>query len=338
MMTIGKQVSFNDRADKAQMAGPAEGTSTGLGMPKSPARHRAESTNIISIQGGLGNQLFAWAFAHALKAQGSHVILDTVRCRGNRPFEIGGLVGKHQMLARPLGYAAVLGHKGGILPSRPTWGIPWQLAREPGFAFNQDFVAGLLSPSRRRNYVLGYFQSPKYFAGCEEQVRAAVRELLRGMLTEDGRTVADKLAVDPNSVAVHVRRGDYVSNQVASEHHGSLTADYYKTALEAVRDRGGKKVMWFSDDTDWVRAELARPEDTIATPSFTAGLTTAAGGEIALMASCSSRVIANSSFSWWAGWLGRDASPAFPVIAPARWLAGTAESATDLVPSSWTRF
>ena len=336
--TFGKQVPVSDEMGSDQWVSSGPDTVMQRPVPKEAARHRAQSTNIISIQGGLGNQLFAWAFAHALKSRGSTVILDTVRCRGNRPLEIGALVGARQRLVKPLGYAAVLAHKGGFLPTGRTWGPSWRLAQEPGFAFDQDFVDGLLDPCQGSNYVLGYFQSPKYFAGYEDQVGSAVRGLLRGMLTEEGRKTADKLAEDPNSVAVHVRRGDYVSNLVTSEHHGSLQADYYSNALEAVRDIGRKNVIWFSDDTDWVRAELARPEDTVATPSFTAALTTAAGGEIALMASCSSRIIANSSFSWWAGWLGREASPAFPVIAPAKWLVGTGGAATDLVPASWRRF
>ena len=331
MTTFGGQVRSSGAAGRGQ------DTDSGQAPQGVPAANPAMPTNILSIRGGLGNQLFEWAFAHSLASRGSRVVLDTVRCRDNRPLEIGGLLRAHETLARPLGYAAALAQKAGILSHRRPWTSPWHLAQEPGFAFDPDFVEGLLTPGRRSNYVLGYFQSPKYFAGYETQVRSAVSELLRGMLTESGRRTADRLADSVDSVAVHVRRGDYVSNPVAATHHGTLRANYYRTALEAVRDMGKDHVIWFSDDTEWVRAELARPGDTVATPSFTSELTAAAGGEIALMASCSSRVIANSSFSWWAGWLGRDASPDFPVIAPRQWFAGTGDRAADLVPEAWTR-
>ncbi|MGN5734319.1 alpha-1,2-fucosyltransferase [Arthrobacter psychrochitiniphilus] len=294
--------------------------------------------SIISIQGGLGNQLFEWAFAYALASSGSHVVIDTVRCRGKRPLEIGALLSKNKMLAKPWGYTAVLAEKAQLLEADRKLATRWRLVRESGFGHDPQLLETLLTPARCTNYVLGYFQSPKYFAGYEDEVRTAVSGLLTGMLTRQGVAMARELAASEDSVAVHVRRGDYISNSTAAAHHGSLQGNYYKHALSAMRDLGKTKILWFSDDTDWVRDELARPEDMIATPALTAELTTRAGGEIALMAACSSRVVANSSFSWWAGWLGHPATEQSPVAAPQQWLAGSANPALDLVPAHWLRF
>lgn len=297
-----------------------------------------QPTTVLSIQGGLGNQLFEWGFAHTLASRGSRVIIDTVRCRGNRPLEIGGLLNNYRKLSRPLGLAAVLAEKVGLLEQHRPGSLQWRLMREPGFSFDAAFADNLLSQHGATNYVLGYFQSDKYFAGQEDVVRSAVSGLLHGMLTEQGKTFATALAQDPHSAAVHVRRGDYLSNPVAAAHHGSLKGAYYDAALSTLRDAGKRNILWFSDDTDWVSAELARPGDTVATPAMTAELTRAAGGEIALMAACSSRVIANSSFSWWAGWLGGDSTTESPVIAPREWFAGSQDPARDLVPGNWLRF
>lgn len=108
--------------------------------------------------------------------------------------------------------------------------------------------------------------------------------------------------------------------------------------MSTLRELGKSNVLWFSDDTERAAAELARPGDTVATPAMMAELTTGAGGEIALMAACSSRVIATSSFSWWAGWLSADSSAASPVIASKKWLSRSEDPALDLVPENWLRF
>lgn len=294
--------------------------------------------NIFSIQGGLGNQLFEWGFAHTLAARGGRVVFDTVRCGGDRPLEIGALLKSHGRLPKPAGYAAVLAHKSGLLERPRLRTNQLRLVREAGFAHDPHLLDRLLTGGRGRNYVVGYFQSPKYFAGHEASVRTAITGLLQGMLTQAGWEKGRELSQTPGSVAVHVRRGDYVNNPLVAAHHGNLQGAYYEQALATVRDLGKNKVMWFSDDTDWVEAELARPEDVVATPAMMAELATGAGGEIALMAACSSRVIANSSFSWWGGWLGEPASEESPVIAPRQWIAGAAESAPDLIPDQWLRF
>ncbi|PYI37319.1 hypothetical protein CVS30_16015 [Arthrobacter psychrolactophilus] len=310
------------------------------------AKHRAQSpesqkhgpVNIFSIQGGLGNQLFEWGLAHTLAASGGRVAFDTVRCRGNRPLAIGGLLRGYERLRKPWGYAAVLAHKSGLLTRTAPLANQLRLVSESGFSHDPHLVDRLLTGDHGRNYVLGYFQSPKYFAGQEDAVRTVVLGYLESMLTPAGVSKTRELSQTPGTVAVHVRRGDYVNNPVAAAHHGNLQGDYYAQALELVRDLGKHRVMWFSDDTEWVRNELARAEDIVATPAMMAGMTTAAGGEIALMAACSSRVIANSSFSWWGGWLGQPASEESPIIAPLQWIAGSGDTAPDLVPEQWVRF
>nr|WP_246221152.1 alpha-1,2-fucosyltransferase [Phytoactinopolyspora mesophila] len=180
------------------------------------------------------------------------------------------------------------------------------------------------------SYLYGYFQSYKYFEDIADDVRRQVTDFLAGHLTPAGRDLQGELADDPSSVALHVRRGDYVSNPVAAAHHGVLGTHYYQQALDTVAKWGHTRRIWFSDDLPWVRQHLAAPDDEVCP----AGVTRDAAGEIALMAACSARVIANSSFSWWAGWLGRNDSG---VVAPAQWFADADTSADDLVPATWTR-
>lgn len=296
-----------------------------------------EIINIISLQGGLGNQLFEWAFAQRLISQGTRIVFDTTRCRGDRPLEIGPLIEQDRTLPKLLGLGIAGLVKMKILTESRSVLRRLQFVKEQDFSYDVGLVDELTVESGRLNYVLGYFQSPKYFQSHETHVRSAVLGLLNSMLTDTGRLAAERYSQDESSVAVHVRRGDYVSNADAAVHHGALKNDYYKRSLELVRNLGKQNIIWFSDDTDWVSENLARPEDTIFTPSMGAEMTLKAGGEIALMAACSSRVIANSSFSWWAGWLGAPSTANSPIIAPDRWFSANQNGALDLIPERWLR-
>jgi hypothetical protein len=280
---------------------------------------------VLSVQGGLGNQLFEWAFAKALQTQGHEVLFDTVRCRGSRPLVIGPLLWPGSRLSPALGLAAVAAYKSGILNGR----FPMRLVQEAGFSYDPSLVSSLGS----RSYLVGYFQSPRYFDIIANDVRTEISTFLSGMLTQEGKALAKDLAGDRHSVAVHVRRGDYITNPVASAHHGALQGDYYRDALALMEELGHHRHVWFSDDPDWVTENLARPGELVCGPEFAH----AAGGEIALMASCSSRVIANSSFSWWGGWLGGRSTPQNPVIAPGRWFVSGQNSTSDLLPHSWIK-
>ena len=95
-----------------------------------------------------------------------------------------------------------------------------------------------------------------------------------------------------------------------------------------MRERGLTSPIWFSDDVAFVRRELPGPDDLVC--PHDAAHTDA--GELAIMSVCRGRIIANSSFSWWGGWLG---DPHGPVIAPRRWFVDRETDLGDLIPRSW---
>lgn len=280
---------------------------------------------VLGLQGGIGNQLFEWAFAAALRASGRRVLYDAVRCRGDRPLMIGPLLPASDRLAVPVGLALAGATKAALLSDR-SWP---RLVRQRRSGYDPSVLERLGGTS----YLLGYFQSMRYFEGVEPEVRESVRRLVDGMLSPSGRRLADELRADPDRVAVHVRRGDYVSDPRAAARHGALGAGYYDRALEHASALGRTRRVWFSDDLEWVREHLARDGDQFC-PS---DATRHDGGEIALIASCATRIIANSSFSWWGGWLGAPSSPTHPVIAPSTWFADGHSDAGELVPRDWVR-
>jgi hypothetical protein len=280
---------------------------------------------VLAFQGGLGNQLFEWAFARALEDQGREIFFDGSRCRGDRPLVVGPLLAREQRLSWLSGVTLALAQKRGMLNDRSSI----RLVKQRKSGYDNSVVERLAG----RSYLLGYFQSPRYFEASRSTIDASIRGLLNDMLTPSGAALANRLRADEHSVAVHVRRGDYLTDSGATARHGVLDGGYYDRALAHLDGLGHRNRVWFGDDPDWIRANLVRGADVVCPVDSTVS----DGGEIALMASCSSRVIANSSFSWWAGWLGPPSTPTHPVIAPAAWFADEHSDAGDLIPDEWLR-
>lgn len=179
-------------------------------------------------------------------------------------------------------------------------------------------------------YLQGYWQSERYFLKHKGTIRSdfTFRQPPSGQNAELSRTILNSVAV-----SIHVRRGDYVSNAKTFAKHGTCTPEYYFKAIEIVRQRVPEaRFFAFSDDPQWV-AEVLAPrypglvlvDHNQAEDSY---------NDMRLMSLCWHHIIANSSFSWWGGWLNPD--PGKIVIAPRNWFANGKDS-TDLIPETYIR-
>ena len=157
--------------------------------------------------------------------------------------------------------------------------------------------------------IMGYFQTPWYFGTMERSLR---EELLMDHLPwpEETRKMCGLLERE-GSVAVHVRRTDYVGNPDADV----CGVPYYRRAMERLRSRQeGLRFHLFSDDPAWCYDHLAGPDAAVC------DLPAAKGDplhDLYLMSRARNHVIANSSYSWWAAWLGKRRDQ--QVIMPSVW-------------------
>lgn len=159
--------------------------------------------------------------------------------------------------------------------------------------------------------LFGYFQSPLYFASMAAEIRAEMFGLLDGgVVIETG--LADKIAA-PGSVAVHVRRTDFLKIPA----HLVCGADYYRRSMETMRGLvPGARFHIFSDDPEWCRATFTEPDqEVIHVPRMAANPL----HDLLLMSRAPHHIIANSSYSWWVAWLGE--KPGQQVMLPDRWFA-----------------
>jgi hypothetical protein len=242
------------------------------------------------IDGGLGNQLFQHAFAIALrKADGAAAFVD---------------ISRYNSRSAHNGYEAdrVFTLEGAVpCLSGLTGQLAFRLARRAGdfsyegasIAFQEKFLANGL-----RGYVKGFFPSYRYFQGAEAEVRRAFA--FRSPLPERCKELASELA-EGDSVAVHVRRGDYIDERHSATFAGICTQAYYDKAIELVRSRRpDARFYFFSDEPEWCRRTFAG----IATQVVDGNVGSDAWVDMELMSRCRHAIIANSSFSWWGRWLG----------------------------------
>jgi hypothetical protein len=172
--------------------------------------------------------------------------------------------------------------------------------------------------------IYGYFQSERYMAGIESQVRHRFQSALGFQLSPRAVEMWNKIH-QSDSVAVHVRRQDYINLQHI---HGLPSIDYYREGIKFIcQQRFDAKVFIFSDDTQWCHENF--PQD------FTFVQGTNKYEDLRLMSSCNHAVIANSSFSWWGAWLQQKLDGI--VVAPKRWFADPNLDSSDIVPSRWVK-
>ena len=269
------------------------------------------------VIGGFGHQLFIYATAlHQARRLKSNLVLDVTHYQQRSDFacELGsfahsGVFDEAAPAARP----AKRRWRGGAAPADRAF-------TEQSFAYDpriDEIATGTT--------LTGYFQSWRYF----EQDRELIVEQLHTPSSATPWLDAWTARLRGQApICLHVRRGDYTAAATAAV-HGLSTPDYFERSVRLLRGLGhdGPLVL-FSDDPGAASVELAGlgqllVVDNTGTPYET----------LRLMSLGEALVMSNSSFSWWAAWLGE--KPDRPVIAPRPWFNDTSLDTRDLLMPGW---
>jgi hypothetical protein len=278
----------------------------------------------VSLDGGLGNQLFQFAMGFSLsKKLNMKLILDISNYskKNIRKFEL------YQF--KNIKKSFVLLHKQNYLFRKfikiYNFFFLTRYNEKNPFIYDSKIVD---IPNTRNIYVKGYFQSEKYFASKRFEILNLLKfnnhfsKKLLGLKKEINET---------NSVAIHIRRGDYL-NYYTGAIHGVLNLTYYKTCISFILDKVKKpKFFIFSDDVKWVKRNnfFSKLENSLVVD------TKSNHKDLELMSFCKYFIIANSSFSWWGAWLSGYKNKI--VCAPKKWLNIKLIN-NDLLPKKWKRF
>ncbi len=282
---------------------------------------------IVKIAGGLGNQMFQYAVAKAVSLKMQQTLyLDTtwfIQHR-SRDFELHN----YRISYKKAAYATVIWHKVWkriftILNLRNRY---WVYDEDDTFLYDDSVF------HKKYSYLMGYFQNPEYFRSIRDVLQ---REFVLSNQVESGQGQLIQKLQSTESVAVHVRRGDYVS-----ENHSSLQkyivqdVDYYHRAFRLVSDKISEPEFYiFSDDIDWCKKNF---DSSIYHIHFIdSSLSNSVHDDFLFMRSCRHFILANSTFSWWAAWLSHEKGRL--VVVPERWYMDTNKNAASkvLVEKDW---
>lgn len=176
-------------------------------------------------------------------------------------------------------------------------------------------------------YISGFWQCEKYFLDYADTIRKDFTikpEFISGI--NDLLNQVSGL----NSVSLHVRRGDYVTNPNANAFHGLCSPEYYKLAVKKIAQQNKNiEIFVFSDDIAWCKENMKFefPLHFVDTGNLFK--------DLLLMQYCKHNIVANSSFSWWGAWL--NPHPDKMVIAPANWFRDAKINSSDIIPETWTK-
>lgn len=292
---------------------------------------------IIKLKGGLGNQLFQYAFGRLIATQrGEELKLDkdilgaaedTYRAFGLGDFNIKATLATPEEI------------KAAKYPFGP-FSKAWRLIKAKVFKiYHIGYEENILKT--RAPYLDGYFQSYKYLEPLRKDLLEEISSK-EDLSARYGSLISGMLAAD--SVAVHIRRGDYVSDAKTKSAHFICDLAYYEKAMALMSEKineSGKSVSGenisiptfyvFSDDIAWAKENLKSGANLV----FVSSSEMKDYEELMLMSKCRHDIIANSSFSFWGAWLNRN--PAKIVIAPEKWNNKYPSAYRDLLPAEWIR-
>jgi hypothetical protein len=170
--------------------------------------------------------------------------------------------------------------------------------------------------------LFGYFQTYKYYKALNADDKKIALKITTPKFLEMKDFVEKQ-----RPIIVHIRLGDYINEK----HFGILSLDYYARSLERLDAEKSNRQVWiFSDDPknalSFIPSEIEKRSFIVPNNDLSTAET------LELMRYGSAYVIANSSFSWWAATLSHTDNP--KVIAPSKWFAGM-QDPRELLPSEW---
>jgi hypothetical protein len=264
----------------------------------------------LSTQGGIGNQLFQIAFALKLSEENNkeiYLLNDHLNPSGgdkrSRELEFLGFNFKKKNL---------------FLPKYKWFRSKYIKYFKPTITYIDDsnYRNGFIN--HQRLLLDGFFQDPKEL----KTVRNYLTKIIQNKLRYHNFNFKDK-----NSVAVHIRRGDYVSNKHASNSLGFIGKDYYLSSIELIKQKiNNPNIEIFTDDIKWVKNNLNQigPYNIISERKM------GSNKEFLYFFSYQNFIIANSSFSWWAPWLNCSSEKGI-VVCPKKWYSNGKDSKLNKV-------
>lgn len=240
----------------------------------------------VVFGGGLGNQMFQYAFVLALRSRGHCVTIDTSiynRFKPHNGYELDSVFNINEFTTCKKGMH--------LLYIRTLYYLnPTSIVFIDGGGYHPMILE---SPKR---YLYGYWQDERYFA----DIKKVICDVFKfNNIDNKNLSMAAEMR-NCSSVSIHIRRGDYAAFGMTL-----LGEDYYKRAINSIKKRVKSPYFYlFSDDkeeaikiVEQLGIDYKLVSQNIGKESYK---------DMFLMSQCRHNIIANSSFSWWGGYLNQN--------------------------------
>ena len=271
---------------------------------------------IVKLWGGLGNQMFQYAFGLSLSEHGETVKYDRKWLDDNKEYLGENYIDQvfdivldtaseketAQMISGKRDLFHRVGRKLGII--------------EKTYYYEDEAVRGtvqkeVLTDSRNK-YLQGYWQAEGYFSAYREKVMKAFTA--RHAVNEGSRLFLSRIMNDSSSVSVHIRLGDYEKQVNSVTFGGICTEEYYEKAFSCIEKsvKNPQYYLFSNEPAKALKMMGNRPCCIIDCNNEQNGW-----NDMYLMSKCMHNIIANSSFSWWGAYLNKNQKKV--VVMPYNW-------------------
>src|SRR3989344_6898264 len=280
---------------------------------------------ITKLNGGLGNQMFQYATGKRLaiknntelKIDNTEYQVNNYRAYGLNNFNIIENIATQSEIAKikKKGWFKIIDN------------LKSYCKRSTINHYGYDFDPNILK-IKNNTYLDGNWQNEKYFLDTRKEI---VKDFtLKNPIDNKYADLIGQIK-NTNSVSVHIRRGDYITNKKFSKVYNLLDEKYYQKSVKFITEKISYPHFFiFSDDINWVKRNIDIPYPK----TFVSGENEIKNyEELILMSLCKHNIIANSSFSWWGAWLNKNANKI--VISPDKWFNDKIGNTKDLIPENW---
>lgn len=264
----------------------------------------------VVLQGGLGNQLFQYAYGRALMEEGKDIVFDISFFETNTKYTKRPYFLDKFLISDSIKTVKVYPKQKFITRVINKLDVTRKIRYVKVDLLKDDYIAD------------GYYVTPKYFTKIRDVL---LREVVLREKSEKYKEWEQKILAAKNPLVLHARRTDNVGSSVFAD----VGESYFKEALTYFDS--SYELFCFTDNIPWLTGVLDRPYTMISGQGCTDY------EELMLMSLCKNFIIPNSTYSWWGSWLSRFSDK--KIIAPKKWYTPKSwdQANKDIEGDNWTR-
>jgi hypothetical protein len=296
---------------------------------------------VLYPRGGLGNQLFQYGAALQLSIDlGCHITVDDALL--NPKVEMNeGVASRHLELDEFENQISTTTNSSGVSSNLRSKALTLQRMigdRAPKLLLNLGIFANekidqieVFKAISKPIVINSYCSSPTYFPGCQDELAKQISQIRN---PSQWYLQASKELAELSPIALHVRLGDYKN---LGSIYGRPDPEYYANAVNLITQRIGDRPIWLFSDEPELASKILEKHVNIAR-IIDPEASDRAIEHLNLLGKCQGIVCANSSFSWWSGFLSSKLVADSIVVFPSPMFdSPDYKEPENWIPAEWVR-